>query len=346
VKPRILKLLIVLASCLACCGAASAAETPVAPDQRRGVEQTFLTFPEWFLVHSPAEYASYVTNHPAHGFPFIGHTGQIWSSYANVTGEQLRNKYPMNFGYHVMICVIATSTTVEYALRWAYENTLGRISWATSNGKLTAEDRYGALVAQDYVDFIRKEPWYLYNFSAKLKGLWHSAPAWGPNMIRKWERRYALTTEYLIKAAYGKLIELATHAAYDPALMTTQVVVDRAPASLPAGSNIKLVHTLAEGRAVMDLPRYYDFRLAATELAKRGSTLQDIAGNTSVILITAWVTDDGLIKAGRHRVLFEQPLITMPGHKRVALVIPVAELSSFLLRASEQDLQIEHVYDY
>jgi hypothetical protein len=90
-----------------------------------------------------------------------------------------------------MICVIAGSTTLEYALRSAYENTLGRISWATSSGALTAQERYGAQVAQDYVDFIRKQPWYLYDFSSKLAGLWSSTPAWGPDMLRKWERRYA-----------------------------------------------------------------------------------------------------------------------------------------------------------
>lgn len=140
------------------------AESPIAPDQRRGVEQTFLTFPEWYLVHSPAEYAVYTTQHPAHEFPFITHIQQLWSSYAAVTREQIQAKYPANLGYHLMIGVIATSTTIEYGLRWAYENTLGRMSWATTSHGLTAEDRYAAQVAQDYVDFIRQQPWYLYDF--------------------------------------------------------------------------------------------------------------------------------------------------------------------------------------
>jgi hypothetical protein len=141
---------------LLACGAATAADSPVAPDQRRGAEQTFLTYPEWFLVHSPAEYARFVDRHPAHQFPFVGHAGQIWSSYYSVTREQIRADYPSNLGYHLMICVIAGSTTVEYALRSLYENIVGRLSWSTSSA-LTAEDRYGAMVAQDYVDFIRKE---------------------------------------------------------------------------------------------------------------------------------------------------------------------------------------------
>lgn len=338
---------------LACFSARAAAptandsyQTPIPEAQRRGVEQTFLTFPEWFLVHSPAEYASFTADHPAHGFPFLRHIGQIWSSYDAVAEEQWRQGYPSNPGYHVMICVIASSTTVEYALRSFYENTLGRISWASSSA-LTEEDRYGARVAQDYVDFIRQEPWYLYDFSSKLKGLWSETPMFGPNMLRKWERRYALTTEYLIKAVYGKLIEKATRAAYVPAKMTTEVVVDHAPAVLPMANEIQLVQTLPDGRAILDMPRYFDFRIAATELARNNVKLTDIAGNTTVILVTVWVNDDNAdAMQDGNRLLFEQPLITKPGKRRLALVVPVASLSDFLMKAQERGVTVEHVYDY
>jgi hypothetical protein len=328
------------------CAAALAGESPIPPDQRRSVEQTFLTYPEWFLVHSPAEYARFVHEHPAHGFPFLGHIGQIWSSYASVTAEQIRARYPANGGYHVMICVIAGSTTAEYAIRSLYENTLGRISWVSSRRELTAEDEYGAKVAQDYVDFIRKEPWYLYDFGAKLKGLWTSTPLFGPDLVRKWERRYALTTEYLIKAVYGKLIEIATRTAYEPALMTTQVVANHAPASLQNQPNVKLLRTLPDGRAVLELPRYFDFRIAATRLAEQGVDLVDIAGNDSVILVTVIADDSVRPEADGGRILFRQPIMTTPGRRRTALILPVAALSRFLAEASRRGIDVEHVYDY
>ena len=327
-------------------GAAFAADSPVPPGQRRGVEQTFLTYPEWFLVHSPAEYAAFVREAPAHRFPFIGHTGQIWSSYQAVTGEQIRANYPSNLGYHVMICVIAGSTTVEYVLRSLYENTLGRLSWATSSGALTPEDENGARVAQDYVDFIRKEPWYLYDFSAKLAGLWATTPLRGPDMLRKWERRYALTTEYLVKAAYGKLIERATRAAYVPALMTTQAVAHSLPDGLPAVDGVRLLKQLPDGRALLELPRYYAFRVAATELAAKGVVLTDIAGNSSVILVTAISGTGSRPVPPGARVLFEQPILTRPGRKRSAIVLPVGDLSRFLASAKSLGIDIEHVYDY
>ena len=48
--------------------------TPV--EHVRGADQTYLTFPEWFLVHSPAEYAAHVKQHAPSDFPFWGHIGQ------------------------------------------------------------------------------------------------------------------------------------------------------------------------------------------------------------------------------------------------------------------------------
>ena len=54
--------------------AALRADEPVTPpEHRRGAEQTLLTFPEWFLVYSPAEYAAFVKTSPPSEFPFLGH---------------------------------------------------------------------------------------------------------------------------------------------------------------------------------------------------------------------------------------------------------------------------------
>jgi hypothetical protein len=116
------------------------------------------------------------------------------------------------------------------------------------------------------------------------------------------------------------------------------------PAALPSG--VKALQKLPDGRVVMELPRYFDFRIAATQLAQSGVNFVDIAGNQSVILVTAWAADGASLKIGHSRVLFEQALITMPGHKRVALVLPVAELAAFLSGAPGQGLMVEHVYDY
>jgi hypothetical protein len=327
---------------------APGADSPVPPEARRDTEQTLLTFPEWYLVHSPAEYARIVEQQPAHAFPFIEQTEQLWSSYRTVTAEQMRDRYPLNPGYHVMILVIATSTTVEYTLRAVYENSLGRASWLLDRGRLTDEDRYGAKTAQDYVDFIRQEPWYLFDFWSRLKHLWTDVPLVGPGIARKWERRYALTTEYAIKAVYGKLIEKATRATYTPALMTTDVVVDRLPEGWTPPAHVRVLQRLPDRRVMLSLPRYFDFRIAATALARQGVRIEDIAGNgaSSPILVTVWAANDTRLSAAYWRVLFEQSLTKPAQTRRIALLMPVGRLSTFLEQAPAMGLVVEHVYDF
>jgi hypothetical protein len=319
------------------------AQDIVAPSEhRRGADQTFLTYPEWFLVHSPAEYAEYVKDHTPTFFPFIGHICQFWQGYGAVH-DVTKKDYPFNFEYHVMVNVIGVSTTLEYALRKAYETLIGRVSELTTSA-LTEEDRYGAEVAQDYVDFIRDKPWYEYDFAAKLRGLWTRTSLFGPGLLRKWERKYALTTEYLVKAAYGWLIGLGTRASFERPLEVTAVVIDRVPAGLEKEfPDFKVLQPLEGGGALALVPRYEAFTRYSTGLAARGVQFIEIAGNRSVILVTALVPEAWQTDA---KILFVQAILTRPGTKRVALVVPVEALAGTLTRLTKDGARIEHVHDY
>ena len=317
------------------------AESIIPQSERRSVEQTFLTYPEWFLVYSPAEYANLVKTRPAHDFPFLGHIDQLWSSYAAVTREQIRSGLPANASYHVMIMVIATSTTLEYGLRSLYENSIGRSSYFLSSGNMTEEEIVGADIAQQYVDFIRHDPWYLFDFMLALKRLWTDTSILGEQPLRKLERRFALTTEYVAKALYAELIKFATHMAYEEAKMTTWVVVSGFKDNIQLPEDVKLQKDLGQGRAILILPRYDAFGHAAQSLARQGMDFEDIAGNDSNILVTCWRPANSDL-AENYPVLFKQPLITQPQLEKRALNIPIHQLSNYL----RTDVQIEHVYDY
>jgi hypothetical protein len=323
------------------------AATPVAPaEHRRGTEQTFLTFPEWFLVFSPAEYAAYVKDRAPTEFPFIGHIRQFWESYGAVYRSS-NDGYPFNFGYHVMIIVIGTSTTIEYAIKSVYETLIGRLSGLTATRGLTEEDRFGAWVAQDYVDFIRVLPWYEYDFKGKLVGLWRETGWRGPDAIRRWERKYALTSEYGIKAVYGWLIKKATKASYDAPLMVTAVVVDRLPADLGKDfPDLKVLQRFQDRSALVTVPRYDAFTRYASELARRGSNFREIAGNRSIILLSVLAPRTWEASVAGTRVLFTQPVLTQPELKRVALVVPIASLASQLNALRSSGVRLEHVFDY
>lgn len=314
-----------------------------APADRRGEEQTFLTFPEWFLVFSPAEYAVFVRTHTPDEFCFWGHIGQLWSSYGQVIHQTRARAEPTNWGYHVMIMVIGVSTTAEYAIRSAYEQLIGRIS-ALSGGR-TAEDEFGAQVAQEYVDFIRVRPWYEFDFTARLKRFWTQTSLSGPHLFRKLERRYALTTEYLVKAVYGKIIEKATHTAYEKPILTTRVVVGPWPACERVPPDVALVSQPKESEALLSLPRYQDFMAPAMALAACGADFKEIAGNRSVILVST-LGPLGQAQPSNTEVMIRQPIITQPGKEREVLVIPVAKLATVLRGLSAQGLTLEHIFDY
>ena len=308
---------------------------------RRGGEQTYLTFPEWFLVFSPAEYADWLQHHAPTRFPFFRHIGQFWSAYGHVIAATRHQHF--NAGYHVMICVIGASTTIEYSIKGAYDTLVGRLSQLGLSPNATPEDRLAAGVAQDYVRFIRVEPWYKFDFAAPLKRLWTDTPWWGAHPLRKWERRYALTTEWSVKAVYGWLLGKATHEAYAAPKPTTVVVVRNLPnANLPLDVE-RLRH--AGDEDLVALPRYQAFTTASLALAKRGTQFVDIAGNRGVILVSI-VAPANLPIPQNTRQIFEQPVLTQPGRERRVLRVPVTQLRAVLNFYSDKGIEIEHVFDY
>jgi hypothetical protein len=336
---------VLLVGVLLATSAPRAAEPWSPAEHRRGPEQTFLTFPEWYLVHSPAEYAAYLGSHAPSGFPLFAHIGQFWQSYRAVSSATA--EYPFNGGYHLMVSVIGTSTTVEYGLKGLYERTAGRIAEATAGGTRTAEDDYAARVAQEYVDFIREQPWYEFEFGSRLKGLWASVPWSGPHLLRKWERRYALTTEYLVKDGYARLIKLGTQSMYDAPKPTTAVAVDRLPAGAAARlPDLAMLRTAPDGSALILVPRYAAFKDHAAMLADDGASFLEIAGNRSEILLSVLARTGWTPEVRGARVLFTQPILTAPGRERVVVAVPVTGLAEVLRAARADGSKLEHVYDY
>jgi hypothetical protein len=314
----------------------------------RTVDQTFLTFPEWFLVFSPAELADHLKNNRPSSFPFIGHIGQFWSSYKAVTEETVARKMPFNVGYHLMVMVIGVSTTIEYAIKFAYESTIGRLTEGFTFQQI-AEDKFAAQYAQDYVDFIRDLPWYQFDFVKQLRSLWAAAPNQEGHSIRKWERRFSLTTELLLKAGYGKLIGLATGSIYDTPLLVTSVVVTPAEALIAAKStdfpDIKELKQLSANQALITIPRYEKFTTYARQLAQANLNFIEIAGNQTIILVSL-IGPQNWAPTLTDKVLIEQPILTLKDRKRIVATVNVKDLAQALRTWSAQQVQVEHLFDY
>ncbi|CAA9333528.1 MAG: hypothetical protein AVDCRST_MAG93-6311 [uncultured Chloroflexia bacterium] len=310
-------------------------------DAQRPEDQTYLTLPEWYIVYSADEYAAYVAQNPPSSFPYFRAIGQFWSNYYDVCAVT-RERYSFNGGYNVIMVVIGASFTVENTVRGIYENTVGRVTEWISSGGDTAEDTYAQAVASEYGTFLHETPWYQFPFSERLSGLWSTTPGWGPNIIRKWERRFALTMEYGIKAGYGWLLGRGTQSAFSPQDLTIAVWVrgdERRLASEPAVT----VLSRDGDNLLIAVPRYESFTQLVPRLAE-DLTFIEIAGNRTILVTVlaprAWQNEDENVTQ-----LFSKPSLTERTRQRVALDVPVEQLSHLLLTLPP-GVQFEHIYDY
>jgi len=310
----------------------------------RLADQTFLTFPEWFLVHSPAEQAEYFKLHTSTTFPFGVHIAQFWESYG-IVSQAIAETFEYNAGYHFMINVIGVSTTIEYAIKAVYENTLGAFTYALADQAYTEEDQFNQKYMQDYVDFIRATPWYEFDYFSRISVLWSQTSFFGEHFIRKLERKYMLTTELVTKGIYAQLIKLGTQSIYDFALLTTVVVVGGVPKNLDI-EGAEVLETTAEGYLLVRAPRYEAFMQFAWDIEQKGGQFVEIAGNQSALLLSVIVPVQKQLKSNKIEVLFEQHIPTDVAYKRVVLMIQVENLTEILSIIKRQRFQLEHIYDY
>lgn len=316
-------------------------KNPVTPQKDlRPPDQTFLTFPEWYLVFSPEEQANYFKQHTASSFPFMQHMAQIWGSY-RIVNDQIKNNFASNKGYHFMIWVIGSSASVEYSIKALYETIIGRIT--DTHDVLTDEDLFNAKFTQEYVDFIKDRPWYEFDFKSHLKSLWNSTSFTGDHLLRKMERKYILSSELLVKWGYGKLIGLGTKTVYEDALPTTAVLLDSLSES---NLSLHIMKQFPDKSVLVYLPRYDKFNAAAVNLAKAGSSFKEIAGNNSAILLTILVPAPGKTNYSDAQVVFTQPVASDLTMQRVALAIPVAQLNKLLVQLDKDNIKTEHIFDY
>lgn len=324
---------------------ASVPAMPTPAAYARSPDQTFLTFPEWYLVYSPAEYATFVAEHrPQSAYPFFGQIAQFWQGYAAIAGEIRR--YPFNGGYHLMVMVIGLSTTVEYTIRGIYEATIGRIFEALTLGsRPLPEDVFAARYARAYVDFIRVYPWYEFDFRAQLKSLWSDYPLGAANLPGRLERRYALTTELLAKTGYAWLIKLGTRSVYAQPSPVTAVTLTQAPRIITGLPQLKLrAHDAATGQVLVTIPRYQAFTTYSLALAAQGENFTSIAGNAGEV-VASFLGKTGAPPV-QGRVLFTQPILTQPGLERWVIAIPIAALGRALRSATRENVTVEHIYDF
>jgi hypothetical protein len=314
----------------------------------RPEEDTFYTYPEWYIVWSYQAKADYQRGHLPSGYSYFGDIAQYWQAYS-LAYSATRGKYPFATGDHIMLTVIGSSFSVEYALKGSYEKTIGRISEGTSHGEMVPEDTYAAEIAEGYASFVHVRPFYEYSFWKALRGMWSIVPFRSNHALRSIERRAWLTLDYGVESAYCELIQLGTHATYGYEDTMTSAWLETPPnvgaPILGDAPHLQVKRDLGAGQMIVEIPRYQEFTPTTASLIKNGARFRQIAGNAliaiSVIAPSGWAGSP----AGT-QMLLSQPIRSQPGQTRVLLLCRVAELHTVLPALERDAVRLEHLYDY
>ena len=325
---------------------AIASETLTPTKYHRNIEQTYLTFPEWWLVYSSNEYANFIKYNNPSNFPYLSSIGQFWSNYWKIYSIT-KDKYKFNVEYHATVFTIGISTTLEYTFKALYENTIGRVTELLRTHGLTDEDIFAYETAINYVNFIYTEPWYKFSFSDKLTQLWKKTNFTGHDKIRKIERKFILSAEYAFKAGYAWFIKVITQHLYtepDPTTIIVTSPIDKI--ILKEHQDIKIIDQFKNGYQLVALPRYDIFKNKMLFLAQNGINFYEVAGNNSEIILSAIIENNVNYDFKQSQVLFTNKILTRPYYKRVVIKINISSLSKLLVYLSEKHAKLEHIYDY
>jgi hypothetical protein len=307
---------------------------------RRREGNSWLTYPEWYIVYSAESYGRFIAHEPPSRFPFLAHVRGFWSGYC--AANRAAAGSGAGADYKVMIYTIGISYSAEMLVKGLYEATWGRaFEWI--GGHDSGNDRYTAAVQQRYGAFMHQTPWYRFNFGDALAGLWATQSS--GNAVRHWERRFVHTAEYGFKSLYAAALGWASGATLGRDELTLRFVARGEPAALAAvDPRLRPVGRLPGGLTVVEAPRYAEFTDLLQRLAASGADLVEIAGNDD-ILVTVRAPAGRPPPPGTVELL-SQPLDDRAGWRRLGLGVKVERLLPLLRELRASGAELEHVYDY
>jgi hypothetical protein len=310
---------------------------------RRKLDNTFFTFPEWYIVYSFEDFGRFLDRSSESHFNYLGHIFGFWRSFCTINRAVPATESRTEV--KTMIYIIGVSYSIEYAIKGIYENTIGRVFEWIRGDKRTPQDEYARAVLQDYAAFLYTIPWYKYPFREKLDGLMAlSAPT--PSQARTWERDFALGTEYFVKIGYAWLIQKGLDASSDDEPRDIMFVVATLPPEvLAAEPRIKPIRTLSPQWQLVQTPRYKDFTEIVLGLLDRGIPLAEIAGNRE-IMITVIAPKATTLDVKDATELFSLALDAKPGFRRAGLKVRIDHLVDIVRELKARGTSIEHFYDY
>jgi hypothetical protein len=315
------------------------------PKYTRAEGDSFLTYPEWYIVYAYADLAGVTRASSESAFDYLRSISGFWSSLCGARRATSAARPPTQ-DQMITDYIIGASFTAEMAVQGLYERTIGALTAAWRGSDRTKEDEFNQALLDDYAKFLEQTPWYQYPFADKLSALWKDVPF--EFSLRAVERRLALSLQYGVKSIYAKAI--GALAGLSPAdLEIGSVVIAPSAQALPSDARIRVVREVrsSDGRQgiLIVTPRYQEFTTIIGEVGAKRLSFAEIAGNTR-ILTTVLVPPDGdsagvLVMSGV-RPIFETEVQSMPGWRRVGYDTDVASVAAF----AAAGIRFEHAYDY
>ncbi len=311
------------------------------PEHRRNLVDTYLTYPEWSIVHAYEDFAGVLPRRSESGFAYVDSIRGFWRSLCAISAIA-SSRGTLTADMRATLYIIGTSFTWEMGLKGAWESTIGRLTEWIRGSQPTPEDVFAQKTAERYAVFLQQTPWYEFPFGETLGAFWRETPMFEVSVVRGLERRIALSAEYGVKAVYARLIAQA--AALAPAALTIRSVVDRLDQGDATG-DVKLIERRGDGSAVIETPRYRAFTGIILNLVGRDTAFNEIAGNNEILTT---VLSEGELKElpPAAKRLFHVPLQARPGWQRHGIVVPVKELGALARAVKQGNAVFEHVYDY
>jgi hypothetical protein len=135
---------------------------------RRAEGDSYLTYPEWYIVHAYTDLAGMTRQASESAFDYLAGIFGFWTSLCHATiaagriGEATVDQRTTNY-------IIGLSFTAEMVLIGLYERSIGAATAWARGAQRTAEDEFALAVADDYAAFLQQTPWYRYPFWLQMR---------------------------------------------------------------------------------------------------------------------------------------------------------------------------------
>jgi len=221
----------------------------ILPQEHHRLEaRTFMTYPEWHIVHAYDDYAQIISTGDPHDYRFLPSIAGYWSSLCELT-KTAASHGGVDGSTKQLVYVIGASFSFELALKAAYEETFGRVATLIrGDARTPLDDLSGATGA-----------------------------------LRDRERRFALGLEYGAKASYAGVIASAVESTGQDQLTLRMIVTGIAPEQLAEIADVQVIESRPEGVEI-ETPRYRKLTHMMAEMAALGVRFVEIAGNDDILL--------------------------------------------------------------